>query len=167
MLSSEAREHSLVLSALLSLAKVSVIAVSVLMVVVTLSQVVFRYVLVAPLPWSEELARYCFVWIVFLGAAIGLERGIHLGVDLLVNLLPARLRTGLSVLSNALIAGLAIAIIYASFPVIEMNFLQRSPAMGVQMSWIYMAIPISMVLMLLICIERIVKILRGGSDQNA
>ncbi len=167
MLRTEPGQHSLVLSALLSLAKISVIAISVVMVVVTLSQVIFRYVLTAPLPWSEELARYCFVWIVFLGAAIGLERGIHLGVDLFVNLLPAKLQTGLEVLSNALIGCLAMAIIYASFPVIEMNFLQRSPAMGVQMSWIYIAIPTSMVLILLICAERIVKILRGSSGQDS
>ena len=40
------------------------------MVLVTLAQVIFRYVLAAPLPWSEELARYCFVWIVFLGGAV-------------------------------------------------------------------------------------------------
>ena len=167
MLRSEANKNSMVLSSLMVLAKATVIAVSVVMVIVTLSQVVFRYVLTAPLPWSEELARYCFVWIVFLGAAIGLERGIHLGVDLFVNLLPRRLRTGLDVLSNALIGGLAIAIIYASFPVIEMNFLQRSPAMGVQMSWIYIAIPIAMALIVVICIERIAKTIRGGSGQDA
>ena len=166
MLRTEPGQHSLVLSALLSLAKISVIGISVVMVVVTLSQVIFRYVLTAPLPWSEELARYCFVWIVFLGAAIGLERGIHLGVDLFVNLLPGKLQAGLEVLSNVLIGCLAMAIIYASFPVIEMNFLQRSPAMGVQMSWIYAAIPVSMVLIFLICTERIVKILRGASDKD-
>ncbi len=162
----EPGQHSLVLTALLSLAKISVIAISIVMVIVTLSQVIFRYVLTAPLPWSEELARYCFVWIVFLGAAIGLERGIHLGVDLFVNLLPAKLQKSLQVLSNVLIGCLAMAIIYASFPVIEMNFLQRSPAMGVQMSWIYIAIPTSMVLILLICVERIAKILRGSSDEE-
>ena len=158
---SETRQHSMVLSLLLALAKASVIAVSVVMVVVTLAQVVFRYVLAAPLPWSEELARYCFVWIVFLGGAIGLERGIHLGVDLFVNLLPSKLRTGLDVLSSVMIGCFAAAVIYASFPVIEMNMLQRSPAMGVQMSWIYIAVPISMALILLISIERIAAILRG------
>ena len=158
--------NSIVLSGLLTLAKASVIAISVVMVVVTLAQVFFRYVLAAPLPWSEELARYCFVWIVFLGAAIGLERGIHLGVDIFVNLLPPRLRTGLEVLSNAMIGCFAAAIIYASLPVIGMNMLQRSPAIGVQMSWIYIAIPVSMALVFLICVERIVRTLRGRAEQN-
>jgi len=158
---SEGNRESLSLRLLLGAAKLSVIAISVLMVVVTLAQVIFRYVIEAPLPWSEELARYCFVWIVFLGGAIGLSRGVHLGVDLFVNQLPKRLRTGLAVLTNAMIACFASAVIYASVPVINMNMLQRSPALGVQMSWIYIAIPVSMGLIILICAERILAILRA------
>ena len=143
------------LTALLAITKASVIGISVVMIVVTLAQVVFRYVIAAPLPWSEELARYCFVWIVFLGAAIGLSRGIHLGVDLFVNMLPEPVRRGLDALTSALIAGFAATVIYASLPVMSMNMLQRSPALGVQMSWIYAAIPISMALIFLICAERV------------
>ncbi|MEM9784810.1 MAG: TRAP transporter small permease, partial [Pseudomonadota bacterium] len=122
----------------------------------------FRYVIAAPLPWSEELARYCFVWIVFLGGAIGLSRGIHLGVDLFVNMLPAPMRRGLDALTSVLIAAFAATVIYASYPVLNMNMFQRSPALGVQMSWIYIAIPISMALIFLISAERIVRYLLGA-----
>ena len=162
----EAKRHSVVLTALLAVTKASVIGISVVMIIVTLAQVVFRYVIAAPLPWSEELARYCFVWIVFLGAAIGLSRGIHLGVDLLVNKLPEPARRGLDALTSALIAGFAATVIYASFPVINMNMFQRSPALGVQMSWIYIAIPISMGLIFLICAERIFRYLFSGHGQR-
>lgn len=162
----QTRQHSVVLNALLNFAKYAIIAISVVMVIVTLAQVVFRYVIAAPLPWSEELARYCFVWIVFLGGAIGLSRGIHLGVDLFVNTLPDRLRRGLDALINALIAGFAATVIYASYPVINMNMFQRSPALGVQMSWIYIAIPISMGLIFLICAERIFRHLFSGHGQR-
>lgn len=158
---SQAYRESLILRLSLGAAKLSVIAISVLMVVVTLAQVIFRYVIEAPLPWSEELARYCFVWIVFLGGALGLSRGVHLGVDLLVNRLPKRLRTGIAALTNAMIACFAVAIIYASMPVIDMNMFQHSPALGVQMSWVYIAIPISMSLIALICTERVLAILRA------
>ncbi len=147
---------SVVLRALLATTKVSIIAISVVMVLVTLAQVIFRYVVAAPLPWSEELARYCFVWIVFLGAAVGLSRGYHLGVDLFVAMLPKKVQRGLDALTSALIAGFAATVIYASIPVIDMNMFQRSPALGVQMSWIYIAIPVSMALIFLICAERLV-----------
>jgi TRAP-type C4-dicarboxylate transport system permease small subunit len=147
---------SVVLRALLAITKLAIIAISVVMVFVTLAQVIFRYVLAAPLPWSDELARYCFVWIVFLGATVGLFRGIHLGVDLFVNMLPRKVQRGLEALTSALIAGFAATVIYASLPVIEMNMFQRSPALGIQMSWIYIAIPVSMALIFLICAERLI-----------
>lgn len=161
-----AGRRSKIQSVLLSVAAFAVFVISVVMVLVTLAQVIFRYVIEAPLPWSEELARYCFVWIVFLGGAIGLSRGIHLGVDLFVNRLPDRMKPGLEALSNALIACFAGAVVYASYPVISMNMMQRSPALGIQMSWIYIAIPISMCLIILICAERIVDILRAGRDRK-
>lgn len=159
-------QNSRILTALLGVAKLSVIAISVLMIVVTLAQVIFRYVIAAPLPWSEELARYCFVWIVFLGGAIGLSRGIHLGVDLFVNLLPERFRVGVEILSNVLISCFAASVTFASYPVISMNMMQHSPALGVKMSLIYIAIPISMGLIFLICLERAIAIVRGRSEQE-
>ena len=162
----EDRSHSAVVAALLAAAKALIIAISVVMIVVTLAQVVFRYVVAAPLPWSEELARYCFVWIVFLGGAVGLSRGIHLGVDLFVNTLPARLRRRIDALTSALIAGFAATVIYASLPVLNMNMFQRSPALGVQMSYIYLAIPISMGLIFLICAERVLKFLFSRQEQE-
>lgn len=166
MSQSEGHRDSLILRLLLGAAKLAVIAISVLMVAVTLAQVIFRYVIEAPLPWSEELARYCFVWIVFLGGAIGLSRGVHLGVDLFVNQLSGPLRRGLAALTNAMVAVFAGTVIYASAPVITMNMFQRSPALGVQMSWIYIAIPISMGLIILICAERVLAILRAPPGQE-
>jgi TRAP-type transport system small permease protein len=162
----EARGHSAVVAALLAVAKALIIVISVVMIVVTLAQVVFRYVVAAPLPWSEELARYCFVWIVFLGGAVGLSRGIHLGVDLFVNTLPVRLRRRLDALTSTLIAGFAVTVIYASLPVLNMNMFQRSPALGVQMSYIYVAIPVSMGLIFLICAERVLKFLFSKQEQE-
>jgi TRAP-type C4-dicarboxylate transport system permease small subunit len=153
------RKHSRVLTLLINAAKLSVVMISVVMIAVTLAQVVFRYVIAAPLPWSEELARYCFVWIVFLGGAIGLSRGVHLGVDLLVNAMPAPVRRGIDILTNVLIAAFAATVIYASLPVLNMNVFQRSPALGVPMTYIYMAIPISMGLIFLICAERVLQFL--------
>lgn len=162
----EANRHSVVLTALLGLAKASIIVISVVMVCVTLAQVIFRYVIAEPLPWSEEMARYCFVWIVFLGGAVGLSRGIHLGVDLFVNMLPLRVQRGLDILTSVLIAAFAAIVINASLPVLNMNMFQRSPALGVQMSWIYIAIPISMGLIFLICAERVLKKLFSSHDQE-
>jgi len=55
-----------------------------------LGQVVFRYFLGAPLVWSDELARYLFVWASFLGWIIAARRRSHLSIDMLTTRLPAR-----------------------------------------------------------------------------
>jgi len=48
-------------------------------------QVLFRYILQYPLPWTEELARFTLVWVTFLGAASVTRRKLHLAVDFFVS----------------------------------------------------------------------------------
>jgi TRAP-type C4-dicarboxylate transport system permease small subunit len=127
------------------------------MIVATFAQVVFRYLLLAPLPWSEELARYCFVWIVFLGATLGLERGVHIGVDLLTILLPRRVQRWLTVVNEFLILAFVLVIIGASVAVVDANRLQFSPALGLQMAKIYLAIPLGMAVMALVLVRKLAE----------
>ncbi len=60
--------------------------------VVVLVQVFFRYVLGRPLMWTEEAARYLYVWTCYLGAAVAFRRGAHIRIGVLVDRLspPAR-----------------------------------------------------------------------------
>ena len=58
------------------------------LVVVTFAQVVFRYLIGYSLYWSEEAARYLFVWISFLGSVMALQKGVHIGFDVCVAKLP-------------------------------------------------------------------------------
>ena len=51
-------------------------------------QVLTRYVLQHPAAWPEEAARYLFVWVALLGAALGVDRGVHFSLDLLTSRLP-------------------------------------------------------------------------------
>lgn len=139
-----------------------IIAIFAVMIAVTFAQVVSRYLLQSPLAWSEELARYCFVWIVFLGATLGLERGVHIGVDILTNLLPTTLQRWLQRLNEVLILAFTLLIIAASLPVIEANRLQYSPAMGFQMARVYLAIPVGMAVMALLVLGRLAEGFRRG-----
>jgi TRAP-type C4-dicarboxylate transport system permease small subunit len=125
---------------------------AVLCVVVFLS-VVFRTILKIPLPWSLELARYLFVWLCWLGAAVGIQRRSHFGIHLLVNALPgafhfiARLLVFIPV---ALFFG-AIAW-YGGYLAID-NWRQASPSLGVPMTFPYAAVPVGGLLMLVHWIE--------------
>lgn len=60
--------------------------------VVILAQVVFRYALGRPLVWTEEVARYLYIWTCYLGAALAFRRGMHVRIGALVDRLPPAAR---------------------------------------------------------------------------
>ena len=85
-------------------------AIILAIVVVVFGSVVFRYVLATPLGWTEEVARLGLVWVTFLGAYLAFRRGAHIGIDLVVARMPARVRQRLGLVANLLMA-LAIAVL--------------------------------------------------------
>ncbi len=136
-----------------------VVAASAVMIAVTLTQVVFRYVFQAPITWSEELARYMFVYIVYLAAPIALHRGLHIGVDNITVHLSRRVQRVLEVLNDLVALALVLVIAYASIEVIQANQLQFSPALNLRMSVVYLAIPLCMLVMAIVLVT---KVVRGG-----
>jgi len=118
------------------------------MVISTFLQVIFRYLFNHPLFWSEELSRYCFVWIVFVGAAIAMKQGAHIGVDYFVMKLPSRFKNFLRIVINILIISFLVIIIKQSIFVVIVNMSQYSPAIRIPMGLIYLAIPVGLSLML-------------------
>ena len=64
-------------------------------------QVLNRFILHFSAPWTEELCRYAFIWIAFLGIANGIKRGTHLNVNLIENVLPKKAITVLDVALDA------------------------------------------------------------------
>ncbi|MBZ4688581.1 MAG: C4-dicarboxylate transporter, DctQ subunit [Clostridia bacterium] len=119
------------------------------MTVVVFLQVFFRFVIKGSLPWSEELARYFMVWAVFIGASIGAREGAHIGVEAVVNFLPASLKKGATLIAGLLSVVFSILIMFLSFKVIAVLIKtgQKSPAMEIPMYWAYLAIPTGCILM--------------------
>ncbi len=134
---------------------------SIIMVVATFLQVIFRYFFNHPLFWSEELSRYCFVWIVFVGAAIALKHGAHIGVDYFVKHLPFRFKTVLALIINCGIAVFLILVIFQSILVVKVNMAQHSPAMRIPMGTVYLAIPVGFTMMLGYIIVLSLKMLKS------
>lgn len=112
-------------------------------------QVIYRYVLAAALPWSEELSRYLMMWTTFLGAGLGVRKGALLGMEVLVKALPKMLnRIAVWVVFVIQIIFLLIVLIYG----VKMTLIagrQLSPAMLIHMSWPYSSIPVGAALMII------------------
>lgn len=66
------------------------IILSVLLVVIVFFQVFFRYALNNPLAWSEELARFTFVWLVFISSAVVVRDDSHMSMDFVVSYHPSK-----------------------------------------------------------------------------
>jgi TRAP-type C4-dicarboxylate transport system permease small subunit len=145
----------LVVRVALKLCEWIVVAASAVMIVITLAQVVCRYVLQAPLTWSEELARYMFVYIVYLAAPIALHRGLHIGVDNVTVHLSRRVQRVLEILNDLVALGLVLVIGYASLEVLQANQLQFSPALNIRMSHVYVAIPLCMLVMAIVLVAKL------------
>lgn len=137
----------------------------IMMVVCVFSQVLFRYAFRISAPWTEELARFTFVWATFLGAGIAFAEGGHISVQFLVN----KFKT---VRGNAAIRLMAdffcymLLVMYVvegtdlSLRLIEMG--QTSPAIpSLLMGVVYLAVPIGSFLMLMNILPKTVSRLQA------
>src|SRR5215470_19795575 len=111
-------------------------------------QVFARYVLNDTPPWSEELCRYLFVWVSFLGACVAMRRAAHLGVDSLVVRLPTGVRDVLHHAVTTLVAVFAGVLAWQGAALVPAMATQRSPSMGISLQYVFIAIPIAAVIML-------------------
>lgn len=126
----------------------------ILMVLVVFVQVGLRYLLNASLDWAEELARMAFVWLVFLGAMTALRRQVHLGVDLLVRVLPASVTCWIErVVRLCLVVTLALFVYYGTTLAVD-GYIIRTPVLTIPWTYIYAAVPLSALGMLLQLVRR-------------
>lgn len=72
-------------------------------VILIFIQVIFRYLFNNSLNWTEELAKYLFVWMTFIGSASAFKDQIHIGVDFFVELLPEQFKRHANIIDIVLI----------------------------------------------------------------
>ena len=113
------------------------------------AQVVARYVFNQPPAWTEELARFCQVWIILLASSICIRKGSHLAVDYLGPALPPRARQALGLLMGALIALYSAVVVIWGAGLVLLGSVQTSPAMQLNMGWVYLVFPLAGGLMLM------------------
>lgn len=143
------------------IAKFLLVVMGVAMAVTILLQVLFRFSIKIPFPWSEELARYLMVWIGMMGASIAMQEGRHVGVDILVDRLHGRgqsLVRGMALVGILWFLGLMVR---EGIQLLLQIAEQRSPAMDIPMVFAYGAIPLGAFFMIVEGLRAFFRLLCG------
>jgi tripartite ATP-independent transporter DctM subunit len=125
--------------------------------IVVSMQVVCRYLLKDLPPWSEELSRYLFIWGVFLGAGVALERKAHVSIDSLVSRLPATARRAMEDLVSILVATFALFALYQGILIVRSMAGSYSTTMGFSMGWVFAAFPFAGLVFLCYQLSRLAR----------
>ena len=140
--------------------------VTVALAVTVFIQVFNRFVLETPLAWSEDLAMLLFQWMVFLGAALGVRRMRHFGIELLMRQLPDRARHALELVVPVIIGIVALIMVSQGLTLLSFNMTRTYGTMNLSYTWAYLPIPVSGVLMLIYLIPLEVHHWKGAPERK-
>ncbi len=118
------------------------------MTILVFLTIIYRYILLAPISWGEEMSRFLFIALCIFGAAIAIKERTHFVITMLTDKFPASLRSWLEVGVALATSVLLSVIIFKGWGLVLLNRNQDSPALGVNMSIPYASIPLGAMLML-------------------
>ncbi|WP_430868920.1 TRAP transporter small permease [Demequina aurantiaca] len=140
----------------------AVVALFALLVLTVLWQVFTRQVVQSPAAWTDELARYAFVWLSFFGAALVFSEKGHIAVELLRNKLHGLPRRSIEVFVNAVI------LVFSTWLLVIGGYLtsvgawgQNATALPFQLGQLYLAMPIAGLLISSFALQDMVLAARG------
>lgn len=125
-----------------------IMALVVILVLTTL-QVALRYVFRSPLQWAEEIVRLFSAWAIFLGSWVAVRKGLHVGVDYFVKMLPRRVQRGVDVVGKSITLLFCVIVAGASVTLISETWGTRSSAAGYPLPLFFASITVGLLGMLL------------------
>ena len=136
-----------------AVARAAVLGLTLLVLLVMLAQVFFRYVLNSSLQWSEELAVWGMVWMVFVGSVLLMRRSEHISITTLARIVPPTVRPFLIIFNKVAALVFLVIIGYYGIEVFGGTFHAKSPSIGLSTRWIKLAIPTGAVLMAVVAVH--------------
>ena len=148
------------------LAEFTLVTMLCLMVIMVFGNVVLRYGFNDGIISSEELSRFLFIWITFLGAIVTLRENAHLGVDTLVRKLSLTGKKTAAIVSNLMMIGCCTLMFYGTFKQHTINASTRSAVTEIPMIWVYGVGYVASIAMALILVGKLVRLVRGDVAED-
>jgi len=137
-----------------------------LLIVPVTMQILSRYTGIIPrYIWTEEIARFCFIWIILIGAMIAVRDGSHFAVDLLPHPKTKRGEAISRIFVDFAMSLVALIFIVWGWPLVKFGLMQTSEIAELPMVTIYIAWPLAGVTWILFLAEKLIdniKLFRGG-----
>lgn len=110
------------------------------------------------LGWSEEFARYCFIWLIYIGISYGVKKQRHLKVDVVLLFLKERGKLLLNIIVSFIFLLFALVFMFYGGKIAIQLLIwgQASPAMGIPMGLVYLATPVGLGLTTIRLIQRLI-----------
>lgn len=136
------------------------------MVILVFGNVVLRYGFNSGITMSEEVSRWMFIWLTFLGAVIALKEHGHLGVDMLVSRLPTAGKKACLVTGQVLMLGIVCLLLKGSWDQMKINMDVTAPVTGASMAIVYASGLVFSVLAGLVIVVDLYRVLSGALGEN-
>lgn len=142
-----------VLGALDALARWAAMAFATAIILILLAQIFWRYFLNSSIVWSEEIATWCLVWLVFIGSAAIMQRWEHVQIPMLIQRLPLGLRPGVIIFAKLATALAAALVAYYGLLWVLGPIHMRSQTSEISTRWIKLVVPLGGTLMALFALR--------------
>lgn len=123
------------------------------LILLVFAQVIFRFVFHNSQPWIDEVSRFLFIWIIYLGGTITIRKGINITFDLLIDSLTSKTWMVVFTIVNIICISFLLLIVVLGFNISLINRVQASSLLGLNMGIVTLAIPIGGILMIVSQIE--------------
>jgi TRAP-type C4-dicarboxylate transport system permease small subunit len=137
-----------------------------LMVVLVFGNVVLRYGFNSGITFSEEVSRFLFVWMVFLGSVLMLRDNGHLGVHTVTKLLPLAGKKVCKLLSDVVTLACCVLLSVGGWQIIKLNMVNIAPISGIPIGVVYMACLFCSLGMGILLIGSIYRLLSGKMTEQ-
>lgn len=139
-----------------------------MMLLATILQVIFRYILNAALTWPEELTVFLMSWTIFVGASVATREVSHIQVEIFVNLLRGRTKVIINLFAKLVVVVFLFFFLVSSWHVAILSAEFKSDALRISMFWSRLSLPVGGMLMLVQLVNLIIQdclqlMVRGGT----
>lgn len=133
----------------------------VVMVIIVFANVLFRYFLDFSIATTEELSRFMFIWISFIGSVLALRHDEHLSIDVITSRLPDFIKGIVSIFDQIVILIIVLLMGIGGWRMTISDMAVRSSATDIPLGYIDAVVPIVAIIMVFIQIEKIIGFFIG------